>query len=133
MCCNCSATELRPRIIAIEWRVNSSHSSSFSTPPSSELNYLHLISVICNEFMRYFHQSRISNVEQVLWFIFQLANWMFWTSRKFVFFFNCSNWEKMVKQKLVKKFDKFIIDELKINQDVKGCALINVGYGLKSV
>ena len=46
--------------------------------------------------------SPISNSESTNfltnWFLFQLANKLFWTNKKFAFFFNCSNWEKFVKQ-----------------------------------
>ena len=50
----------------------------------------------------------------LLWFLFQLANWgknLFWTNKKFVFFLNCSNWEKFVKQ-IEKTSDVRSSDEL---------------------
>ena len=37
-----------------------------------------------------------------VWFLFQLAKWgkknLFWTKNTSVFFFNCSNWEKVVEK-----------------------------------
>ena len=46
--------------------------------------------------------SESTNVvnKYVLWFLFQLANWgkkLFLTKKKFIFFFNCSNWENLVE------------------------------------
>ena len=61
----------------------------------------------CNikKFIRCFHESQIPNLRKFLTNIcydFQLANWdkkiLFWTNKKFVFFFNCSNWEKFVEK-----------------------------------
>ena len=47
--------------------------------------------------IRFFHQFRIPNLRNLSWFLFQLANWDFFlTNKKFVFFFNCSNWERFV-------------------------------------
>ena len=37
----------------------------------------------------------------LLWFLSQLANWekkLFWTKKKFVFYFNCSSWKKIMEK-----------------------------------
>ena len=46
-----------------------------------------------------FESSNYFN-EYLLWFIFQLANWKkkSWTIKKFVFFFNCWNWENFMEK-----------------------------------
>ena len=68
-------------------------------------------------FIRYFHQSRIPNLQNFFMNIYYdfFFNWqtekkhLFWTNKKFVFFFNCSNWEKILeKNKLVKLSDEFV-------------------------
>ena len=57
-----------------------------------------------NEFIWWFHQSRMPNL--LLIFVTNICydfcfNWeknQFWTNKKFVFFFNCSNWEIFVEK-----------------------------------
>ena len=72
------------------------------------------MSLIYNKFIRYFHQSRFLN-PRLIFFYDLLFNWqkMFWTNKKFVFFINCSNWEKFVDKnslnKLVKTCDEFVL------------------------
>ena len=40
---------------------------------------------------------------------------LFWTNKKFVFFFNCSNWEKICGKKFVKTSDEFVIGHQQID------------------
>ena len=63
-----------------------------------------MYSQVINEFIRCFHQSRLLNLRIFITNICyhfstgQLIKKPFWTNKKFVFFFNCSNWEKFVKK-----------------------------------
>ena len=80
--------------------------------------YIHTVSLIqeagsnlrscflsCNEFIRCFHESRIPNLQIFITTICYdfFYNWqtekkrLFWTNKKFVFFFNCSNWKKILE------------------------------------
>ena len=69
-----------------------------------------------NEFIRCFHQSQIPhllffyNSWHVFFFNWQTVKKLFWSDKKFVFFFNCSNWEKFVDKISETNWGKYLLN-----------------------
>ena len=72
-----------------------------------------------------FGQFRILNLRILLTNIYYdcFFNWqtekknLFWTNKKFVFFFNCSNWEKIVEKIRETNWWNYLMDSLKVEID----------------